>query len=379
MARHGKKSAEWRIRSRESMGTGRVRRGAQALALTTTMVALVCTSWARGTTAQAQTATTTTAVTTPSATTTTTIKPGATTTIKAGATTTTAKATTTTTSTLVPTVTTFPAALQAISNAVKRSRPSNDSALLAALAPLQKMGLTAQQAEIVGMGQFPVAGPAYYRDDWLEPRPGPNPRLHEGNDIVAAMGTPIRSPSDGTLRYDTGDPQGYGLLAVVTAADKTMYYMAHMSATVKDLASGSAVKQGQVVGFVGQTGDATGPHVHFEYHPLGGAGVDPKATLDAWLAAATKAVPELIRSIQAATTPTTATPVPLPVLLPVPQAAISPAMPLPLPLSTTRSAGSLAGLGLVGFLALLASSSLAAARYRPWPRSRRLRVAVDSP
>ncbi len=380
MARHGTKSAEWRICSRERGGNGRARRGAQALALTTTVVALVWTSWASGTVAQAQTSTTTespppssTTTTAPSATTTTT-------TTKAKATSTTVSQSTTTTTTVVPTATTFPPALLAISNAVKRSRPSNDSALLAALVALQKLGFTAQQAAIVGMGQFPVAGPAFFRDDWLEPRPGPVPRLHEGDDIVAAMGTPIRSPIDGTLRYDTGDPQGYGLLAVVTGPDKTQYYMAHMSATVKDLNTGSPVKMGQVVGFVGQTGDATGPHVHFEYHPFGGAGVDPKPILDAWLAAAVKAVPELIRSIKAATESIAATAQPVPVVLPAAQAAIFPPLGLPLALPPESGAPrSLAGLGLVGLLSLLATSGLAAARYRPWRRGLRLRIAVDSP
>jgi hypothetical protein len=288
--------------------------------------------------------------------------------------------------------TTFPPGLLAIANSVKRSPPSNDAALLAALAPLQKLGFTAQQAALVGMGQFPVAGPAFYRDDWLEPRPGPVPRLHEGDDIVAAMGTPIRAPSDGTLRYDTSDPNGYGLLAVVTAPDKTLYYMAHMSATVQGLSTGSAVTQGQVVGFVGQTGDATGPHVHFEVHPLGGAGIDPKATLDGWLAAAVKAAPQLIRSVEAAAalSAAAATPPVLPVALPLPQAETTP-LPVALPTPTrTASSGSLAGPGLIGLLALLAASALALAQHRPWPLStardstardstvpRESRVAVD--
>jgi murein DD-endopeptidase MepM/ murein hydrolase activator NlpD len=378
MARHGTKSAEWRICSQERRWKRTARRGAQALALTTTVVALVWTSWASATAAQAQTSTTTES-TTPSSTTTTAAN-ATTTTTKPKVTSTTVSRATTTTTTVVPTATTFPPALLAISNSVRRSGPSNDSALMAALVSLQKLGFTAQQAAIVGMGQFPVAGPAFYRDDWLEPRPGPVPRLHEGDDIVAAMGTPIRSPIDGTLRYDTGDPQGYGLLAVVTGPDKTQYYMAHMSATVKDLSTGSAVKMGQVVGFVGQTGDATGPHVHFEYHPFGGAGVDPKPVLDAWLAAAVKAVPELIRSIKAATESTAVTAQPVPVVLPAAQAAIFP--PLGLPLSVPPGSGaprSLAGLGLVALLALLATSGLAVVRYRPWRQGLRLRIAVDSP
>ncbi|MDQ6614429.1 MAG: M23 family metallopeptidase [Actinomycetota bacterium] len=220
------------------------------------------------------------------------------------------------------------------------------------------------------MGQFPVAGSAHYADDWLEARPGPVPALHPGIDIVAALGTPLRAPVDGTLVYDTSDPGGYGLMAVVTGSDKTFYRMAHMSATVKGLNSGSAVKQGQVVGFVGSTGNSTGPHCHFETHPLGGAGVDSKPILDAWQAAAIKAVPVLIRAIKGIPDPAAVTVPPLQVALPVPQPAFFPSLTVRLPAPRAR-AESVAGLALLGLLALLASSGLAVGRYGPGWRSAR--------
>jgi murein DD-endopeptidase MepM/ murein hydrolase activator NlpD len=257
------------------------------------------------------------------------------------------------------TATTFPPALLAIANAVHRTPPSNDAALLSALAPLSQLGYNAQQAMIVGMGQFPIAGPAFYTDDWLEPRPGPIPRLHQGDDIICAEGTPIRSPIDGVLRYDFSDPTGYGVAAIVTGPDKTFYLNGHLSATVNGLTTGAAVKQGQVIGFVGATGDATGPHDHFEVHPLGGPGVDPKPVLDAWQAAAIKAVPVLISSIKGTRGSAPATVAPLPIAFPAP-VAFSPALPLaarPVPEK------SLAGLALVGLAALLATSGLALNRF----------------
>lgn len=271
----------------------------------------------------------------------------------------------TTSTTVGPTTTTFPAGLLAIANSVRRSAPNNTAALLAALAPLQKMGYNALQADIVGMGQFPVAGPAYYADDWLEPRFGPVPRLHQGNDIVAAFGTPLRSPADGTLKYDTSDPTGYGLAAVVTTSDKTFYVLAHMSATVAGLATGSAVKQGQVIGFVGATGDATGPHCHFEVHPLGGAAVDPKPYLDGWLKAAMVAVPALIKSIRGVPATTTLATVPV---IPVATAVWPATFPASVPAVATRSsrvpASAPFGLALVALLALVATAGAAVVRYR---------------
>ncbi|MDQ1429173.1 MAG: hypothetical protein QOK39_2649 [Acidimicrobiaceae bacterium] len=275
-------------------------------------------------------------------------------------TTTTTKAVATTTTTVPATTTApFPPDLLAIANSVKRSPPNNDAALLAALVPLQGLGYTAQQADIAGMGQFPVAGPAFFADDWLEPRPGNPPRLHLGDDVVAAMGTPIRAPIDGVLTYETSDPTGYGLASVVTGPDHTFYRMAHMSATVVGLATGSAVKQGQVVGFVGATGDATGPHVHFEVHPLGGAGVDPKPILDGWLAAAKAAAPALIAAVKAAHEPATTTAIPLPVVLPLPlPQGFSPPLAVSVPLH--KAADSQAGLTLIGLICLLSSCALAA-------------------
>ena len=296
-----------------------------------------------------------------STTSTSTPRPAATATSVAGTTTSLAGTTTTTVGPTTTTSTTISPALLALSRSVKRTRPNSAAALLAALAPLQRLGFTAQQAAIIGMGQFPVGGPAHYADDWLELRPGPPARLHYGIDIVAATGTPLRSPIEGILRYDATDPAGYGLAAIVTGPDGTYYLMGHLSAAVKGLATGSVVTQGQVVGFVGSTGDATGPHCHFEIHPGGGAGIDAKPILDQWLATAKAAVPALIAFVQSAAVTTTAVPPPAPAPAvvsapPVGDAGI-------LARATHQSGpGSPAGPALAAVLALVLSSALVTRR-----------------
>jgi hypothetical protein len=111
--------------------------------------------------------------------------------------------------------------------------------------------------------------------------------LHQGTDIWAPQGTPIRAPDAGRLRYENAGLGG--LAAYVTVADGTYYYLAHMAATAPGLASGATVVQGQIVGFVGDSGNARGgpAHCHFEIHPRGGAAVDPKPILDRWTEDAT--------------------------------------------------------------------------------------------
>lgn len=238
-----------------------------------------------------------------------------------------------------------PPEAQARIDAIHRSAPGSTAALLDALAPLQKLGYTAAQAAVIGFGRFPVAGPARWADDFLEPRFGADGSFsfHEGNDIPAACGTPIRSPSDGTVRPGA-DPAG-GNNVVVTEADGTYLYMAHLSAYPAGQVSGSTVKTGDVIGFVGRTGAATGCHLHLEIHPRGGDAVDPKAFLDAWASEALAAAPVLVDAIRAdhglAVTPSTAVGAGL---IPVPAAPNSGNVPRPPPGSgpAALAAGALA-------------------------------------
>jgi len=180
----------------------------------------------------------------------------------------------------------------------QRSGANSTATLVEALKPLTNLGMTAQEALALGMGQFPLLGVANWTDDWLDPRAGPPPHEHMGTDIFAAFDTPVRAPVDGIVRFEDSGLGGKG--AFVTARDGTYYYMAHLNSFHPDLASGAAVKQGQVVAYNGDSGNAKGgaPHVHFEVHPGGGAAVNPKPILDGWLKAAMDQVPTVLASFQ---------------------------------------------------------------------------------
>jgi murein DD-endopeptidase MepM/ murein hydrolase activator NlpD len=118
-----------------------------------------------------------------------------------------------------------------------------------------------------GATRCPVAGFVVFTDDFGEPRPGD--RLHEGIDMPAVEGTPVVAVVDGFLRHDVGGAGGNGAWLIGT--DQVAYYYAHFSRYEGD---GGFVGAGEVIGYVGMTGDATGPHLHFEVHPGGGPPID---------------------------------------------------------------------------------------------------------
>ena len=205
---------------------------------------------------------------------------------------------------------TFPPELQALMNSVRRTPANNTKALVEALAPLQQFGLDQTQAAIVGFGRFPIAGLASYSHDWWFPRFGPGWRLHQGTDIFAAFGTPVRAPVDGTVKVTNG---GLGGISVyVVQADGTYWYLAHLAAVAPNMANGAVVTTGDVVGFVGNSGNAVGgpPHVHLQIHPGGGGPIDPKQVLDRFIDDAISLAPQVIDAYaQAARTGTNAAPI----------------------------------------------------------------------
>lgn len=131
--------------------------------------------------------------------------------------------------------------------------------------------------ELVPVDQLrcPVDGPVVFTNDWGNPRP--NWRVHQGTDMFAARGTPDVAVADGLLRKRTG---GIGGNAVWLEADEgTHYYYAHLDDFEGTFAADGTrrVRQGEVVGYTGSTGNAAGgpAHTHFEVHPGGGAAVNP--------------------------------------------------------------------------------------------------------
>ncbi len=93
-------------------------------------------------------------------------------------------------------------------------------------------------------------------------------RAHKGVDYAASRGTPIKSTGDGKIIFK-GNKGGYGKTIIIKhgSAYSTLY--AHMRSYNKKSRKGSRVKQGQVIGYIGSTGLATGPHLHFEFRVNG--------------------------------------------------------------------------------------------------------------
>ena len=179
-------------------------------------------------------------------------------------------------------------------NSVRRSAAHDTSDLVALLAPLVRAGMDPREVVNIGYGQFPVGGQANYWHDWWMPRFTPAFHLHQGTDVFAAMGVPLRAPVDGVFTRRSGGAGGIG--ARVTQPDGTYFYFAHLESWVDGLEDGTPVEQGDIIGYVGDTGNADGgtPHLHFQWHPKGGGPVDPKPLLDEWLQSAIDDAPRLV-------------------------------------------------------------------------------------
>ncbi len=89
-------------------------------------------------------------------------------------------------------------------------------------------------------------------------------RAHRGVDYAAPEGTPVRAAGDGRVTY-RGRRGGYGNTVQIKHGDRYSTLYAHLSRFEPSVQSGSRVEQGDVIGYVGQTGLATGPHLHYEF------------------------------------------------------------------------------------------------------------------
>ena len=193
-----------------------------------------------------------------------------------------------------------PPEAQAFINSIRRSAPSNNGSLVAGVQGLVDGGMDPLEATRVGYGRFPIAGYSSWSDDWLFPRwTGLLFRYHEGCDVFAPFGTPVRAPVDGVARIRSSDLGG--LTVSVYQPDGTFFYLAHLSALVEGLVDGQQVATGDVVGFVGNSGNAVGgpPHLHFGVYPQGGAAAPPKPILDQWVADALGNLPVLTTTTEA--------------------------------------------------------------------------------
>ncbi len=115
----------------------------------------------------------------------------------------------------------------------------------------------------------PVAGAVSFVDSWGAPRAG---HTHQGVDMMAAYGTPIVAITSGTITYAAYDGSG-GNMIFLSGDDGNAYWYMHNQ---ENLVSGGHVSTGEQIATLGDTGNAAGtPHLHFEYHPGGGAAVNP--------------------------------------------------------------------------------------------------------
>ena len=159
--------------------------------------------------------------------------------------------------------------LQAEADAQAKQR---DEALSAFAAKAEK------QAARIKLHQWvlPVAAGVYH----LTARFGDYSSLwshfHTGLDFASPTGTPIMAVAGGTIT-ETAYSGAYGNRTIETLSDGTELWYCHQNAFGTTV--GATVKPGQVIGYVGSTGNVTGPHLHLEVHPGGGDAVDPYAAL----------------------------------------------------------------------------------------------------
>jgi murein DD-endopeptidase MepM/ murein hydrolase activator NlpD len=138
-------------------------------------------------------------------------------------------------------------------------------------------------------GVFPVQGTWSFGGDdarFGAQRPG---HIHQGQDIVAAEGTPLVSPRAGVVFWRAVQKAGAGHYLVIRGDDGRDYVFMHLVAGSETVEKGDPVAAGQVIGQVGSTGDSHGAHLHFEIWPSGwyakgSEPIDPRPDLEAWAA-----------------------------------------------------------------------------------------------
>jgi murein DD-endopeptidase MepM/ murein hydrolase activator NlpD len=100
-----------------------------------------------------------------------------------------------------------------------------------------------------------------------------DPRAHQGVDYAAPVGTPVRAVADGEITA-VGRNGGYGNAVGIQHNQRYSTYYAHLSRFAPGIKHGRSVRMGEVIGYVGSTGWATGPHLHYEFR-VHGRSIDP--------------------------------------------------------------------------------------------------------
>lgn len=122
---------------------------------------------------------------------------------------------------------------------------------------------------------FPVDGPHSFINDWGFARSGG--RSHKGTDIMAPRGTAVVAVVGGRIRRTAYGSGLGGTIAWLDGSNGTSYYFAHLDGIAGGIRAGVSVRAGQLIGWVGSTGNARGgsPHLHFEVHPGAGGAINP--------------------------------------------------------------------------------------------------------
>jgi len=133
------------------------------------------------------------------------------------------------------------------------------------------LALVAPSAPVAPSGGMacPVGGAVSFIDSWGDPRSG---HTHQGVDMMAGYGTPVMAITSGVVTLSSyGSSSGNWI--ILSGSDGNAYWYMHND---QNLVSSGSVSAGQQIATVGDTGNAAGtPHLHFEYHPGGGAAVNP--------------------------------------------------------------------------------------------------------
>ena len=127
---------------------------------------------------------------------------------------------------------------------------------------------------------FPSQGRCSFVDSWHEERSGG--RAHIGVDIIGPKGLALYAVADGTITKMYGaDSKLSGNALRLTIADGTYFFYAHLDSFASGVTVGSVVRAGQIIGYMGSSGNAGISHLHFEVHPQGGEAVNPYPVIKA--------------------------------------------------------------------------------------------------